>query len=72
MDEKEGDCKITGRIGNVINVGSSKFMPSEVQLVALEHSNILLVHADGVNQILRRGALGLFVKHMEHQERLER
>ena len=41
------DCyyKVTGRINDVINVGGLKFMASEVERVALEFPNVLLVKA---------------------------
>lgn len=44
--ETEGDYfKITGRTGDVINVGGLKFMASEVERAALEHPQAALVKA---------------------------
>lgn len=45
--ETKGDFyKVTGRIGEVINVGGLKFMASEVERVALEFSGVALVKAE--------------------------
>jgi long-chain acyl-CoA synthetase len=41
----DGYYKVTGRIGDVINVGGLKFMASEVERVALNFPNISLVKA---------------------------
>ena len=38
--------KVTGRIGEVINVGGLKFMASEVERVALEYPGVALVKAE--------------------------
>lgn len=43
VDEKDGLYKVTGREGDVINVGGLKFMASEVELVAMKFPNILNV-----------------------------
>jgi long-chain acyl-CoA synthetase len=45
VDEQDGYIKITGRTGDVINVGGLKFMASEVERIALMHPNIGLVKA---------------------------
>lgn len=45
--ERDGYYKVTGRISEVINVGGLKFMPSEVERVALEFSGIELAKAQG-------------------------
>ena len=45
MDEKDGFFTITGRTGDVINVGGLKFMASEVERVALSYPDVLLVKA---------------------------
>lgn len=45
--ETKGDFyKVTGRIGEVINVGGLKFMASEVERVALEYPGVALVKAE--------------------------
>jgi acyl-CoA synthetase (AMP-forming)/AMP-acid ligase II len=45
--ETRGDYyRITGRIGDVINVGGLKFMASEVERVALEFPGVALVKAE--------------------------
>lgn len=45
VDVKDGFYKITGRIGDMINVGGLKFMASEIERVALAFPNIYLVQA---------------------------
>ena len=45
VELKDGYCKVTGRISDVINVGGLKFMASEVERVALNFPNIALVKA---------------------------
>ena len=40
VEEKNGYYKVTGRIGDVINVGGLKFMASEVERVALTFPNV--------------------------------
>lgn len=49
VEEKNGYYKVTGRISDVINVGGLKFMASEVERVALEHTNASLVKAISKN-----------------------
>jgi long-chain acyl-CoA synthetase len=52
VEERDGNYKITGRISDVINVGGLKFMPSEVELVALQFDGVELAKAEGkVNPI---------------------
>ena len=48
-EDDDGYYKVTGRIGEVINVGGLKFMASEVEAVALQFPNISLVKAFGSN-----------------------
>jgi long-chain acyl-CoA synthetase len=43
VDVKDDYYKVTGRIGNVINVGGLKFMASEVEHIALNFPNVSLV-----------------------------
>ena len=45
VEVKDHYYKITGRSGDMINVGGLKFMASEVERVALTYPNIYLVHA---------------------------
>ncbi|HBR96032.1 MAG TPA: AMP-dependent synthetase [Gammaproteobacteria bacterium] len=47
VEEEDGYYKVTGRTGDVINVGGLKFMASEVERVALEHPDVALVKAFG-------------------------
>ena len=49
VDERDGFYKITGRAGDVINVGGLKFMASEVEKVALASPNVSLVKAYAKN-----------------------
>lgn len=46
VDTKDDYYKVTGRIGEVINVGGLKFMASEVERVALEFPGVALVKAE--------------------------
>jgi long-chain acyl-CoA synthetase len=46
VDTKGEAYKVTGRIGEVINVGGLKFMASEVERVALEFPGVALVKAE--------------------------
>lgn len=45
VEVKDQYYKVTGRISDVINVGGLKFMASEVERVALQFPNVLLVKA---------------------------
>jgi acyl-CoA synthetase (AMP-forming)/AMP-acid ligase II len=47
VQEKDGYYKVTGRISEVINVGGLKFMPSEVERVALQFKGVELAKAEG-------------------------
>ncbi len=47
VEEQNGYYKITGRVSDVINVGGLKFMPSEVEQVALQYDNVVFVKAIG-------------------------
>jgi long-chain acyl-CoA synthetase len=46
VETKGAYYKVTGRIGDVINVGGLKFMASEVERVALEFPGVALVKAE--------------------------
>jgi long-chain acyl-CoA synthetase len=45
VEVKDQYYKVTGRVGDVINVGGLKFMASEVERVALQFPHVLLVKA---------------------------
>ena len=47
VEENNGYYKITGRIGEVINVGGLKFMASEVERVALQFKGVGLAKVEG-------------------------
>lgn len=47
VEERDGFYRVTGRTGDVINVGGLKFMPSEVERVALLFPGVALVKAQG-------------------------
>tara|TARA_B110000259_G_scaffold146562_1_gene165243 strand:+ start:1369 stop:2664 length:1296 start_codon:yes stop_codon:yes gene_type:complete len=47
VEESDGLYKITGRISEVINVGGLKFMPSEIERVALQFKGVELAKAEG-------------------------
>ena len=49
VEERDGYYKVTGRIGDVINVAGLKFMASDVERVALQFPNVSLVKAFGKN-----------------------
>ena len=52
VEESDGYIKITGRTGDVINVGGLKFMASEVERIALMHPDVGLVKAYAKNNPL--------------------
>lgn len=46
--ERKGDYwRVVGRVGDVVNVGGLKFMPSEVERVALQFAGVSLVSVKG-------------------------
>jgi acyl-CoA synthetase (AMP-forming)/AMP-acid ligase II len=47
VEERNGCYKVTGRTSEVINVGGLKFMPSEVERIALKFEGVELVKAEG-------------------------
>ena len=47
VEERNGYYKVTGRTAEVINVGGLKFMPSEVERVALQFDGVELAKAEG-------------------------
>jgi len=47
VEERNGFYKVTGRISEVINVGGLKFMPSEIERVALQFENVEHAKAEG-------------------------
>ena len=49
VEERDGYYKVTGRIGDVINVAGLKFMASDVERVALQFPNVSLVKAYAKN-----------------------
>ena len=49
VEEKGSYFKIVGRTTDVINVGGLKFMPSEVEVVALQHHGVSLAQVSGNN-----------------------
>lgn len=65
VDEKNGYYKITGRIGDVINVGGLKFMASEVEGVALTFPNMSLVKAYSKNNSITGQHVELMVEPID-------
>ena len=63
------DCyyKVTGRVGDIINVGGLKFMASEVERVALEFPNISLVKVLPRNNPITGQHVELFVQQIKNQ-----
>ena len=47
VEECDGCYKVTGRTSEVINVGGLKFMPSEIERVALKFKGVEFVKAEG-------------------------
>ena len=47
VEEKDGFYKITGRTNEVINVGGIKFLPSEVENIALRYEGVEFAKAEG-------------------------
>lgn len=47
VEERNGFYKVTGRTSEVINVGGLKFMPSEIERVALQFENVEHAKAEG-------------------------
>lgn len=47
VQQRDGYYKIVGRMSEVINVGGLKFMPSELEKIALQYENIEFVKAEG-------------------------
>ena len=47
VEERDGYYRVTGRTSEVINVGGLKFMPSEVERVALQFEGVELAKAEG-------------------------
>ena len=49
VDEQDGFYRILGRTNEVINVGGLKFMPSEVERIALQFNGVAFAKAKGKN-----------------------
>ena len=47
VEERDGYYKVTGRTSEIINVGGLKFMPYEVERVALQYEYVELAKAEG-------------------------
>ena len=62
VEEKDGYYKVTGRVGDVINVGGLKFMASEVERVALNYPNVYLVKATARQNPITGQHVELFVQ----------
>ena len=60
--------KVTGRIGEVINVGGLKFMASEVERIALEFPGVSLVKAEAKNNPISGQHVELSVQPVEGTE----
>jgi long-chain acyl-CoA synthetase len=62
VEVKDGYYKVTGRISDVINVGGLKFMPSEVERVALQFPCVVLVNATPKHNPITGQHVELFVQ----------
>jgi acyl-coenzyme A synthetase/AMP-(fatty) acid ligase len=67
VEVKECYYKVTGRVGDIINVGGLKFMASEVERVALEFPNISLVKVLPRNNPITGQHVELFVQQIKNQ-----
>lgn len=65
VEEKNGYYKIIGRTSEVINVGGLKFMPSELERVALEFEGVEFVKAEGKSNPITGQHVELFVQAKE-------
>ena len=68
VEERDGFYKVTGRIGDVINVGGLKFMASEVERVALQFPNVALVKAYAKNNPITGQHVEITVQAIEGKE----
>jgi len=68
VEERGGFYRITGRIGDVINVGGSKFMASEVERVALNFPNVSLVKAYAKNNPITGQHVEIIIQVIEGKE----
>ena len=62
VEERDGYYKVTGRIGDVINVAGLKFMASDVEHVALQFPNISFVKAFAKNNPITGQHVELFIQ----------
>lgn len=62
VEVKDGYYKVTGRVGDVINVGGLKFMPSEVERVALAYPHVYLAKAVSKQNPITGAHVELFVQ----------
>lgn len=62
VEVKDQYYKVTGRVSEVINVGGLKFMPSEVERVALKFPNVSLVKATPKQNPITGQHVELFVQ----------
>ncbi len=62
VEVKDGYYKVTGRVGDVINVGGLKFMPSEVERVALAYPHVYLAKAVSKQNPITGEHVELFVQ----------
>lgn len=68
VEERDGFYKVVGRIGDVINVGGLKFMPSEVERVALAYPNVSMVKAYAKNNPITGQHVEILVQAVDGAE----
>jgi acyl-CoA synthetase (AMP-forming)/AMP-acid ligase II len=68
VEVKDGYYKVTGRIGDVINVGGLKFMASEVERIALAYPNVYLAKAVSKQNPITGQHVELFVQPTSETE----
>ena len=65
VEERDGFYRILGRTNEVINVGGLKFMPSEVERIALQFQGIALAKAKGKNNPITGQHVELIVEPLK-------
>tara|TARA_B100000586_G_C19930175_1_gene350998 strand:- start:311 stop:694 length:384 start_codon:yes stop_codon:yes gene_type:complete len=68
VDEKDGFYKIVGRANEIINVGGLKFMPLEVEQVALSFPGILFAKAYPKNNPITTQHVEMSVQTKQSQQ----
>ena len=65
VEERDGYYRILGRTDEVINVGGLKFMPSEVERVALQYQGVAFAKAQGKNNPITGQHVELMIEPLQ-------